>query len=248
MGIVSGDIMTRDTLFENRTPAERFEFNDRVADVFDDMLDRSIPYYKEVIGMTVEILQRSLRPGDTVYDFGCSTGTTLATLARKIETENIRFIGMDNSEAMLAKAVRKAEMFSLADRISFKEQDITAARFSDAGAVILNYTLQFIKPSIRHGFVKNICEGLRKDGVLILSEKVACRDNELDDQFRDSYYRFKKRRGYSELEIANKRDALENVLIPFTIAENLDLLVDAGFTRVETFFQWFNFTSFAAFR
>jgi tRNA (cmo5U34)-methyltransferase len=240
--------MTRDTLFENRTTAEKFEFNDRVADVFDDMLDRSVPFYKQVIEMTAEILQQSLRPGDTVYDLGCSTGTTLTALARGIDTENIRFVGMDNSEAMLAKAVRKAEMFSLADRINFIEQDIIAAGFSGAGAVILNYTLQFIKPSLRPGFVKNIYKGLRKDGVLILSEKTVCRDNELDEQFRNSYYRFKKRRGYSELEIANKRDALENVLIPFTIAENHDLLIDAGFTRVATFFQWFNFTSFVAFK
>jgi len=81
---------------------------------------------------------------------------------------------------------------------------------------------------------------------LILSEKVICQDKELDQQFLDSYHRYKKRRGYSELEIANKREALENVLVPLTIQENYDLLVQAGFTRVETFFQWFNFVSFVA--
>jgi len=240
--------MARDTLFENSTPAERFEFNDRVADVFDDMLDRSVPYYKQVIEMTAEILQRSLRPGDTVYDLGCSTGTTLTALARRIKLEYLRFVGMDNSGAMLAKAVRKAEMFSVADRINFIEQDITASRFSGAGAVVLNYTLQFIKPPVRSGFLKHIYQGLREGGVLILSEKIVCRDTELDGQFRESYYSFKKRRGYSELEIANKRDALEDVLIPFTIVENHDLLRQAGFARITTFFQWFNFASFAAFK
>jgi len=240
--------MARDTLFENRTPAEKFEFNDRVADVFDDMLDRSVPYYKQVIEMTAEILQRSLLSGDTVYDLGCSTGTTLTALARRINVESLRFVGMDNSGAMLAKAARKAEMFSVADRISFIEQDITAADFSGAGAVILNYTLQFIKPPVRPGFLKNIFQGLREGGVLILSEKIVCRDSELDGQFLDSYYLFKKRRGYSELEIANKRDALEDVLIPLTIAENNDLLHQAGFSRSTTFFQWFNFASFAAFK
>ena len=240
--------MARDTLFENRTPAEKFEFTDRVADVFDDMLDRSVPYYQQVIEMTAEILQRSLQPGDAVYDLGCSTGTTLTALARRINQKNLRFVGMDNSGPMLAKAVRKAEMFSVADRINFVEQDITAARFSDAGAVILNYTLQFIKPPVRAGFLKNIYQGLREGGVLILSEKIVCRDTELDGQFLDSYYLFKKRRGYSELEIANKRDALEDVLIPFTIAENHDLLQQACFSRITTFFQWFNFASFAAFK
>ena len=238
--------MTRDTLFENRTPAEKFEFNDRVADVFDDMLDRSVPHYSEVIDMSAEILQRHLRSGDTVYDFGCSTGTTLIALARKITTDDIRFIGMDNSGAMIDKAVRKAEMFSMAGRIEFKEKDILRARLSGAGGIILNYTLQFINPAVRAGFLREIYDGLRRGGVLILSEKVVCRDPDFDKQFLESYHGFKKRRGYSELEIANKREALENVLIPWTIGENHELLVRAGFSRVTTFFQWFNFASFAA--
>ena len=149
---------------------------------------------------------------------------------------------------MLDKALRKAEMFSMADRIHFIEMDITQAELSRAGGIILNYTLQFIKPSIRPEFLKNIHNGLRNNGILILSEKVICQDKELDQQFLDSYHRYKKRRGYSELEIANKREALENVLVPLTIQENYDLLMQAGFTRVETFFQWFNFVSFVAYK
>jgi tRNA (cmo5U34)-methyltransferase len=238
--------MTRDTLFEKNAPAEKFEFNERVADVFDDMLDRSVPFYKQVIEMMVEILGRSLQAGDTVYDLGCSTGTTLIVLARKLESENLKFIGIDNSKAMLKKALRKAEMFSVADRIDFIETDITQAELSGVGGITLNYTLQFIKPSIRSEFLKTIYSGLRNNGVLILSEKVGCQDKDLEQQFLDSYHRYKKRRGYSELEIANKREALENVLIPLTIQENCDLLVQAGFTRVETFFQWFNFVSIVA--
>ncbi len=238
--------MARDTLFENKAPAETFEFNERVADVFDDMLDRSVPFYKQVIEMVAEILGRSLRADDTVYDLGCSTGTTLMALAKKLESKNLKFIGIDSSKAMLDKALRKAEMFSMADRIDFIEIDITQAELSRAGGIILNYTLQFIKPSIRLEFLKNIHNGLRNNGILILSEKVICQDKELDQQFLDSYHRYKKRRGYSELEIANKREALENVLVPLTIQENYDLLVQAGFTRVETFFQWFNFVSFVA--
>ena len=238
--------MARDTLFENKASAETFEFNERVADVFDDMLDRSVPFYKQVIEMVAEILGRSLQADDTVYDLGCSTGTTLMALAKKLESKNHKFIGIDSSKAMLDKALRKAEMFSMADRIDFIEMDITQAELSRAGGIILNYTLQFIKPSIRPEFLKNIHNGLRNNGILILSEKVICQDKELDQQFLDSYHRYKKRRGYSELEIANKREALENVLVPLTIQENYDLLVQAGFTRVETFFQWFNFVSFVA--
>ncbi|MFC1844487.1 carboxy-S-adenosyl-L-methionine synthase CmoA [Thermodesulfobacteriota bacterium] len=238
--------MARDTLFEKKASAEKFEFNERVADVFDDMLDRSVPFYKQVIEMTAEILNRSLRAGDTVYDLGCSTGTTLIAMAARLETENLKFVGIDNSKAMLDKATRKAEMFSMADRIDFQEMDITRTDLSGAGGIMLNYTMQFINPSIRVQFLKTVYNGLRSNGVLILSEKVVSRDTYFDQQFLDSYHQFKRRKGYSELEIANKREALENVLIPLTIQENCDLLMQAGFSRVEPFFQWFNFVSILA--
>jgi len=238
--------MVRDTLFDTKAPADKFEFNDRVAEVFDDMLDRSVPFYKQVIEMTSQILERSLLTGDAVYDLGCSTGTMLLHLARTLESKNLRFVGVDNSKAMLDKALRKTEMFSLDDRIVFIEQDITQADFSGAGGAILNYTLQFIKPAVRSEFLKKIYNGLRTSGILILSEKVVSRDKEMNEQFQGSYYQYKKRRGYSELEIANKREALENVLIPLSIGENRDMLLQAGFSRIETFFQWFNFVSIVA--
>lgn len=238
--------MSRDTLFDSPAPAGKFEFNERVAEVFDDMLDRSVPFYRQVIEMSAEILEQVLRPGDAVYDLGCSTGTTLLYLARILDAKMFRLVGLDNSRAMLAKAVRKAEMFSLADRVCFIEQDITGAELSEAGGVILNYTMQFINPSLRLDFLKNIYKGLRREGVLILSEKVISRDEGLNLQFQQSYHQFKKRRGYSELEIAQKREALENVLISLSIEENRELLLKAGFKRIATFFQWFNFVSFVA--
>jgi tRNA (cmo5U34)-methyltransferase len=238
--------MTRDTLFNTTAPAEKFEFNERVADVFDDMLDRSVPFYKEVIEMTVEIMNRSLLTGDAVYDLGCSTGTTLLHLARRLESRNLKFIGVDNSRAMLDRAIRKAEMFSMAGRIHYIEQDITGAEFSGAGGIILNYTLQFIKPAVRPEFLEKIQKGLRPGGVLILSEKVINQDSSFNEDFLDSYHQYKKRRGYSELEIANKREALENVMIPLSIQKNMEMLSEAGFTRAATFFQWFNFVSIIA--
>ena len=240
--------MARDTLYNTTAPVEKFEFNEQVADVFDDMLDRSVPFYKQVIEMTAEILGHSLVAGDTVYDLGCSTGTTLLYLARMPDNSKFNFIGVGNSEAMLDKALRKAQMFSMADRIVFRAQDITRIDFSGAGGVILNYTLQFIKPSVRLEFLRNIHGGLRNGGVLILSEKVTSEDKGFNDQFQDSYHQFKKKRGYSELEIAKKREALENVLIPLSSSKNKEMLLQAGFSRVETFFQWFNFVSYVASR
>jgi tRNA (cmo5U34)-methyltransferase len=238
--------MARDTLFDTKDPAEKFEFNERVAEVFDDMLHRSVPFYKQVIEMTAEVLGGALVAGDAVYDLGCSTGTTLLQLARMLESKGLRFIGVDNSRPMLDKALRKAEMFSMADRIFFIEQDITRVDFSGAGGIILNYTLQFIKPSVRLEFLRKIQNGLRPGGILVLSEKVVSQDKEFNEQFLDSYHQYKKRQGYSELEIANKREALENVLTPLSIHENMDMLVQAGFSRAETFFQWFNFVSIVA--
>jgi tRNA (cmo5U34)-methyltransferase len=238
--------MARDTLFNTKTPAVKFTFNEGVAEVFDDMLDRSVPFYQQVIEMTAEILGRTLQKGDAVYDLGCSTGTTLLYLARILQPRNLRFVGVDNSRAMLDKAVRKARMFSLADRIEFSERDITLTDMGGAGGVILNYTLQFIQPAVRLKFLQNIYKGLRPGGILILSEKVVSRDQEFNQQYLDAYHHFKKIRGYSELEIANKREALENVLIPLSSEENRDLLSQAGFSMTETFFQWFNFVSFFA--
>ena len=240
--------MQRDTLFDSDAPGEKFQFNEQVAAVFDDMLNRSIPFYREVISMTAEILARTLASGDTVYDLGCSTGTTLLHLAALDREGDLRFVGVDSSPAMLARAKEKAAALSLADRVSFLEGDITAADLKGAGAVIVNYTLQFIETARRPVFLRRIYDGMRPGGILVLSEKVVSRSPEIDVLFQKTYYRYKKERGYSELEIANKREALENVLVPLSIGENSEMLREAGFREIETFFQWFNFVSFLACR
>ena len=238
--------MTRDTLFQKGHTFGKFEFNEQVADVFDDMLDRSVPFYEQVIKMITRILGQILQDGDTVYDLGCSTGATLLELVRSLDPQKYNFIGVDNSRAMLDKAVRKAEMFAMQNSIQFLEGEITRIELAGAGAVILNYTLQFIDPAVRLEFLKKIHACLRRDGALILSEKVICQDDHLSQAYLESYHQYKKERGYSELEIANKREALEDVLIPLTIQKNCDLLLEAGFRNVETFFQWFNFVSIVA--
>ncbi len=243
---MDSQVKPKDTLFEVNAIEEDFVFNDRVVEVFDDMLERSIPFYDQVIEGAANILSRFLKDGDSVVDLGCSTGTALIRLSRLLKSNTLHFTGIDSSHAMLEKAKLKAELYSKSDCFSFLEQDITTLDLPDTGAFILNYTLQFIRPLQRKDFVQRLYNNLRPGGVLVLSEKTIVHDTRLNREFIDIYHNFKKEQGYSELEIAKKREALENVLIPFSITENMSLLRQVGFTSVETFFQWFNFSSFIA--
>lgn len=236
----------KDTLFKVDSIPEDFVFNERVVEVFDDMLDRSIPFYREVIEASAQLLDSILMPGDTLYDLGCATGTSLLEFSRLLQHKQLAFVGIDNSNPMLDKARLKAELYKKQDRIAFSLEDITDFDHPGAGGVILNYTLQFIRPLQRETFLKNIFDNLRPGGILLISEKVISHDPRLNREYIEIYHRLKKSRGYSELEIAKKREALENVLIPFSVEENTAMLSKAGFISVETYFRWFNFASFVA--
>lgn len=236
----------KDTLFNVETVQEDFVFNNRVVEVFDDMIDRSIPFYQEVIQSTARLLSRLLDEGNRVYDLGCATGSSLIALSRHLQSRELSFIGIDNSPFMLEKARLKAELHSSQERVHFFLEDITTFDHRDADAVILNYTLQFIRPPLREGFIKRLCDSLRPGGILILSEKNISHDHRFNREFIDIYHQFKKSKGYSELEIAKKREALENVLVPFSVEENINLLTNCGFSSVEIFFKWFNFSSLVA--
>ncbi len=237
---------SKDTLYQIESVEEDFEFSDRVVEVFDDMLDRSIPFYKEVIHATAELLDSLLKDDDLVVDLGCATGTSLLEFSRLMKTPNIRYLGVDNSAAMLDKGRLKTELYSKQNIISFLEEDITRINLPDTGAFILNYTLQFIRPVLRQEFLQSLLHNLRPGGVLMLSEKIISHEPLLNRKYIDIYHRYKRKKGYSELEIAKKREALENVLIPFSIKENINILKKAGFESVETYFQWFNFSSIIA--
>lgn len=235
-----------DRLYRVDTVPEDFDFNERVVEVFDDMLDRSVPFYREVIKATARLLEIHLRPGDLVFDLGCATGTSLFQLAGLLKACKLELVGVDSSPAMLEKARLKAELYTDLNSITFREEDIADIDCPDTGAFIINYTLQFIRPMERPALVRRLFRNLRPGGVIILSEKTILADKRLNRDYIDIYHRFKRDRGYSELEIAKKREALENILIPFSIEENRRLLEQAGFTPVSTFFQWFNFSSFIA--
>lgn len=238
--------MKKDSLFKVDNITRDFEFNDRVAEVFDDMLDRSVPFYAEVIHAAAELADVLLEDGDTIVDLGCSTGTCLLEMARLLKDRKFHYIGVDNSDTMLEKARLKIELYSKEQKIHFSLEDIKNIDFSGVGCFLLNYTLQFIRPLERQDFLQTLYRQLRPGGLLILSEKTICHHSLLNRQYIDIYHRFKRAKGYSELEIAKKREALENVLIPFSVQENRTLLENCGFTAAQPFFQWFNFCSFVA--
>lgn len=233
-----------DKLYLADTVPEDFAFSDRVVEVFDDMLDRSVPCYQEVIKATARLLRLHLEPGDTVCDLGCSTGTSLLQIARLLEEQSLHLIGIDNSPAMLDKARLKAEMYGRQEAVHFILGDLSEVDCPGSSAFIVNYTLQFIRPLLRPALVKRLFDNLRPGGLLIVSEKTILADRRLNRTFIEIYHDLKRERGYSELEIARKREALENILIPFSTEENISLLQKAGFSPVTPFFQWFNFTSF----
>lgn len=236
----------RDSLFQVEQIAEDFVFNERVAQVFDDMLDRSVPFYDEVILSIARIMASILNDGDTIVDLGCATGTTLMRLSSLLAKKNFHYTGIDNSFAMLEKAKCKADMFSKQKSMDFIHGDIMEMSQPDTSAFILNYTLQFIRPLHREKFLSRLFSNLRPGGICILSEKTISHHPGLNRSFIDIYHGFKQEKGYSELEIAKKREALENVLIPCSLKENRSMLESAGFIEVEPFFQWFNFVSFLA--
>ncbi|HJU89999.1 MAG TPA: carboxy-S-adenosyl-L-methionine synthase CmoA [Gemmatimonadaceae bacterium] len=223
-----------------------FTFDARTAKVFDDMVNRSVPFYGEIQRMTAELAAEFAVSGSTIYDLGCSTGTTLLALEARID-DSVRFVGYDNSREMLARAERK-----LAAAPSSRERVVRLVdlnqpfQIEDASVAVMLFTLQFVRPLHRERVIRTIADGMRPNGALILAEKVTESDTLFNRIFIDNYYDMKRRHGYSEMEIAQKREALENVLIPYRLDENRDLLLASGFSKVQEFFRWYNFAGLIA--
>jgi len=222
---------------------KQFEFDEDVAVVFDDMLERSIPFYKEVIDLTCKTICLHVKEGAHIIDLGCSTANTLLALYKKSD-KSYHLLGIDNAEAMLHLAHQKIHAYGA--KIELVHADMTSVKLGSQDAIIANYMLQFIRPLQRADFVAKIYEALNPSGLFVFSEKIVFDDKELNKQMIDLYYDFKRQQGYSEFEIAQKREALENVLIPYTEEENKAMLKNAGFETIETIFKWGNFATFIA--
>ncbi len=222
---------------------KQFEFDEEVASVFDDMIARSVPFYKEVQSLVRDLVLKNVEEGSRIYDLGSSTGSTLIDIAIHSD-KKLLLTGLDNSKAMVERARKKARAYGV--DVEFVLADILEYEYQEADAFLANYTLQFIRPLKRGEFVARMCKRLKKGGVFICSEKVISEDKRLNKQLIDIYYNYKKKQGYSDFEIAQKREALENVLVPYTIKENEVMLKDAGFSYVEVIFRWANFVTLFA--
>jgi len=223
---------------------KQFEFDNEVADVFDDMIDRSVPFYKENLNLSINILKNYLNNNDKILDLGSSTGTFLINLAKL--NKNLNLIGIDNSTAMIQKAQKKAKAFGV--DITFLEKDFLDYEFNKNKLISANYTIQFVRPIKREKLISKIYNSLEEDGLFLMSEKLISEDKKLNKILIDEYYNYKKQKGYSEYEIAKKREALENVLIPYSELENYEMLKNAGFKHIEVIFRWCNFATFLAFK
>ncbi|MRI83541.1 MAG: carboxy-S-adenosyl-L-methionine synthase CmoA [Nitratiruptor sp.] len=233
--------MEEDRLFQ-KPITKRFEFDEAVASVFDDMISRSVPFYKEVQELIAQLLLANFPSSGRLYDLGSSTGATLFHLYRRGLRGQL--IGIDNAQAMVEEARKRARAYGA--QVSFELADILHYPYQEANAFIANYTLQFVRPLKREPFIQRLYDHLRPDGLFIMSEKIMSEDRRLDKQLVDIYFDYKRKMGYSDFEIAQKREALEHVLIPFSLKENEEMLQRAGFSHVETIFRWANFATILA--
>ncbi len=238
----------RDRLYaEGRIGEGSFVFDERVAAVFGDMISRSVPGYATVLATTGLLARRHARPGSTLYDLGCSLGAASAVMAEALEEAGAcRIVAVDNAPAMIERAREELAARDLAGRVELRCADLREVPVERASVVVLNFTLQFLPREERLELLRRIRRGMLPDGVLILSEKIAGATPEEERLLVALHEEFKRANGYSELEIARKRSALERVLVPEPLEAHRRRLAEAGFRRVQPWFQCFNFASLVA--
>ena len=222
---------------------KQFEFNEEVAGVFDDMISRSIPGYENILALTKTALLEYVKEG-SIVDIGCSTANLLICLSQSAKERGLKLIGIDDSTHMISQAAKKAAAYEA--EIEFLHLDATESPLPPANAFVANFTLQFVRPMQREELVKKIFDSLPSGGVFLFAEKLISEDKRLNRFLIDSYHAYKEKQGYSKLEIMRKREALENVLVPYSEDENKALCKKAGFSHVETLYKWCNFALFIA--
>jgi tRNA (cmo5U34)-methyltransferase len=238
--------MDEDKLFiDEKLGNEPFRFDASVARVFPDMLRRSIPGYEASIEAIGSLAARYVRPGSNCYDLGCSLGAATLAMKQGIRAPDCRIVAVDNSEAMIERC---REIVGTDEVVDLRLADIRDVEIDNASMVVMNYTLQFIDVGERDKLMRRIADGMNEGGLFVLSEKVVDENSHMENLLVDLHHEHKRRNDYSELEISRKRAALENVLVPETVARHRRRLADAGFAHSAVWLRYFNFVSIVAIR
>lgn len=238
---------SKDALFSTPQPQlVDFTFNDAVADVFPDMIRRSVPGYDAIISLLGVIARQYIQPNSRVYDLGSSLGAATLSMAQQVRDNSVAFICIDNSAAMTQRCEKVLQRHIPHANLSIQCDDIQATPIENASVVVINFTLQFLPKNQRLALLKKVYDGLQTGGVLVVSEKLKFDNEETQQQLTELHYQFKRANGYSELEISQKRSALDNVLLPDTLEQHENRLKKAGFEEISTWFQSFNFASLLA--
>ena len=237
----------RDTLFS--APIDKlgdWTFDERVAEVFPDMIQRSVPGYSNIISMIGMLAERFVQPNSQVYDLGCSLGAATLSMRRNISVADCKIIAVDNSPAMVERCRRHIDAFRAETPVEVIEADILDINIENASMVVLNFTLQFLELADRLRLLQQVYRGLRPGGALVLSEKFSFEDAPVGELLFNMHHDFKRANGYSELEISQKRSMLEHVMLTDSVEAHKARLQQAGFEHAEVWFQCFNFGSLIA--
>ncbi|MDY4478949.1 tRNA (cmo5U34)-methyltransferase [[Pasteurella] aerogenes] len=239
--------MNKDTIFS--APIEKlgdFTFDESVAEVFPDMIQRSVPGYSNIITAIGMLAERFVAENTNVYDLGCSRGAATLSARRHIRQPNVKIIGIDNSQPMVERCRQHINAYHSDIPVEILCDDIRHVEIKNASMVILNFTLQFLPPEDRLALLEKIYAGLTPNGLLVLSEKFRFDEEKVNDLLIDLHHQFKRANGYSELEVSQKRTALENVMRTDTVETHKVRLKSVGFSHIELWFQCFNFGSMIA--
>ncbi|MEM7207287.1 MAG: carboxy-S-adenosyl-L-methionine synthase CmoA [Pseudomonadota bacterium] len=223
-----------------------FTFDEDVARVFPDMIQRSVPGYRSIISSIGMLASKVVTPNSSVYDLGCSLGASTFSVLDSVQHTHYKIVAVDNAPAMIKELENKLRSRNSESEVELRCEDISQTNIEHASLVILNFTLQFVPLEARPKLIQGIYAGLRPRGVLVISEKIAFPNEKMQDMQTRLHHEFKKANGYSDLEISQKRTALENVLIPETLADHQERFSEAGFSASDVWFQCFNFASMLA--
>jgi tRNA (cmo5U34)-methyltransferase len=238
-----------DNIFSTPQTSSPFAFDSQVAEVFPDMIKRSVPGYSNIIDNIAKFAAHYTRHNSQCYDLGCSLGAASLAMSCGIDeakVNGVNIIAVDNSEAMLTRCAQHINAFKHSAPIQLIESDIQQITIKNASMVVLNFTLQFIVKSDRLALLESIYQGLNTGGALILSEKITFDDPDTNQLMIDLHHQFKRDNGYSDLEVSQKRNALENVLLPDSLQQHIERLKSIGFSAVNCWLQQYNFVSIIA--